>query len=142
MHKKALLASILILSTITLYAHSLKVVVDNLRNSDGVVIFSIYDKDGTIPDEKHKNYTIELKSKITDKKASVVFKNLKDGRYAVGIIHDENENGKIDKGFLLPKEGIGFSNYDSIGLSHKPNFKDASFKLDSDKTVKIKVIYF
>ncbi len=142
MHKKAFLAVFSTFLTVALSASSLEVTVDNLRNSKGVVIFSIYDKDGTIPDEKHKNYTIELKSKIKDNKATVIFNNLKNGRYAVGIIHDENENGKIDKGFLLPKEGIGFSNYDSIGLSHKPNFKDASFELNSDKKVKIKVIYF
>jgi uncharacterized protein (DUF2141 family) len=32
------------------------------------------------------------------------------------LLHDENKNGKIDKGFILPKEGIGFSNFQSIGF--------------------------
>jgi uncharacterized protein (DUF2141 family) len=56
-------------------------------------------------------------------------------------LHDENSNGKIDKGLILPKEGIGFSNYSSIGLTNRPNFKKASFELTQNKTIKVKVIY-
>jgi uncharacterized protein (DUF2141 family) len=57
-------------------------------------------------------------------------------------LHDEDGNEKIKKGFVLPKEGIGFSNYQSIGIGNKPNFKKASFEVDSDKTVSVKIIYF
>jgi len=32
-------------------------------------------------------------------------------KYAINILHDEDNNGKIKKGFVLPKEGMGFSNY-------------------------------
>jgi len=59
----------------------------------------------------------------------------------VNILHDENKNGKIDKKFILPKEGIGFSNYKSIGFTNKPNFSKASFELDSKTEINIKVIY-
>ena len=43
--------------------------------------------------------------------------------------------------FLLPKEGVGFSNYQSIGISNKPKFSKASFDLESDLKIKVKVIY-
>ena len=59
----------------------------------------------------------------------------------MNILHDENNNSKIDKGLLLPKEGIGFSNYQTIGLRNRPNFSKASFELNTDKTVEVKVIY-
>ena len=59
----------------------------------------------------------------------------------MNILHDENNNSMIDKGLLLPKEGIGFSNYQTIGLRNRPNFSKASFELNADKTVEIKVIY-
>jgi uncharacterized protein (DUF2141 family) len=59
----------------------------------------------------------------------------------VNILHDENENGQIDKGFILPIEGVGFSNYQSIGFTNRPNFLNASFELRSNKTIGVKIIY-
>ncbi|HBO73828.1 MAG TPA: hypothetical protein DD653_03965, partial [Marinilabiliales bacterium] len=61
--------------------------------------------------------------------------------YAVNILHDENSNGKIEKGFIMPLEGIGFSNYQTIGLSNRPNFEKASFILNSNKVLMIKMVY-
>ena len=120
---------------------SLNIKVENLKNSDGVVQFSLYNKERTIPDEKFKKDYKKKTAKIDHNTSSVTFKNLPKGRYAVNILHDENENGKIDKKFILPKEGIGFSNYTSIGFTNKPKFSKASFELDSNKEVNIKIIY-
>ena len=121
--------------------HSLTIEVENLRNSKGVLQVALYNKDGSIPDEDYRNYYRLEKAKIGNGKAEITFKNLPKGKYAVNILHDENNNGKIDKGLLLPKEGIGFSNYQSIGLKNRPNFSKASFELNTDKTVEVKVIY-
>ena len=120
---------------------SLTIIVEHLKNSKGVVQFSLYNKDGSIPDEKYKKYYKKKIAKIDHNTSSITFKNLSKGRYAVNILHDENENGKIDKKFILPKEGIGFSNYESIGFSNRPNFSKASFELNSNMEIHIKVIY-
>lgn len=120
---------------------TLTVEIENLRNSKGEVQFTLYNTDGSIPDEHYKNYFKIDKSKIENGKAEITFSNLPKGIYAVNILHDENKNGKIDKGFILPKEGIGFSNYSSIGLTNRPNFKKASFELNQNKIIKVKVIY-
>lgn len=120
---------------------TLTVEIENLRNSKGEVQFALYNTDGSIPDEHYKNYFKIDKSRIENGKAEIAFSNLPKGIYAVNILHDENKNGKIDKGFILPKEGIGFSNYSSIGLTNRPNFKKASFELNQNKTIKVKVIY-
>ncbi|HQS25375.1 MAG TPA: DUF2141 domain-containing protein [Sediminibacterium sp.] len=122
-------------------AYSLTVKVEQLQNSKGVVQFALYNKEGSIPDEDHKNYYRIEKAKIVNGKSEITFNNLPKGKYAVNILHDENNNGKIDKGLLLPKEGVGFSNYQSIGLTNRPNFKKASFELSADKTIYVKVIY-
>lgn len=121
--------------------YTLTVKVENLRNSKGVVQFALYNKDNSIPDEDYKKYYQLEKAKIVNGKSEITFKNLPKGKYAVNILHDENNNGKVDKGFLLPKEGIGFSNYQSIGLRNKPNFSKASFELNADKTISVRVIY-
>lgn len=120
---------------------TLTVEIENLRNSKGEVQFALYNTDGSIPDEHYKNYFKIDKSRIENGKAEITFSNLSKGIYAINILHDENKNGKIDKGFILPKEGIGFSNYSSIGLTNRPNFKKASFELNQNKTIKVKVIY-
>lgn len=121
--------------------YDLTVEVENLRNSKGIVQIALYNKDGSLPDEQYKNYYKIEKATIANGKTQCTFSNLPKGNYAVNILHDENNNGKIDKGLILPKEGIGFSNYSSIGLTNRPNFKKASFELTQNKTIKVKVIY-
>lgn len=123
---------------------SLTVKAEGFRNSKGEALFALYNKDGSIPDEKYENYFKKGISQI-DKNgtATFTFTNLPEGSYAVNILHDENKNGKIDKKFLLPmpNEGIGFSNYESIGMSNRPNFSKASFLVKSNMKKVIKVIY-
>ncbi len=120
---------------------SLTITVKDLRNSKGVVQFAIYNKEGSMPDEKYKKYFMKDIATITNNTATITFNDLPKGRYAINILHDENENGKIDKKFILPKEGIGFSNYKSIGLSNRPKFSKASFEISSDLKKVITIIY-
>ena len=147
--KQLLLFALVSISLLTLSSfnnqkgetYSLTVEVNGLQNSKGIVQFALYNKDGTIPDEDYKKCSKILKEKIQNGSSKVTFNNLPLGKYAVNILHDENENGEIDKGFILPIEGIGFSNYQSIGLTNRPNFSKASFELNSDKKIAVKVIY-
>jgi uncharacterized protein (DUF2141 family) len=82
-----------------------------------------------------------LTGKIVSVASTVTFKNLTEGKYAVNILHDENNDGKIKKGIILPIEGIGFSNYQSIGISNKPTFSKASFNVQSNTRITVKMIY-
>lgn len=121
--------------------YSLTIEVKNLRNAKGIVQFALYNKDGSIPDEDYENYYKILKGEIISGSSTIIFKNIPSGKYAVNILHDENKNGKIDKGYILPIEGVGFSNYQSIGLTNRPNFSKASFQLKENKTISVKLIY-
>lgn len=121
--------------------YSLTVKVKDLRNSNGVVQFALYNKDGTIPDEEYEHYYKKLNGEIKNGSAIVTFENLPKGTYAINILHDEDKNGKIKKGWVMPVEGIGFSNFSSIGFSNRPNFKKASFSLESNLTKSVKIIY-
>lgn len=120
---------------------SLTIKVEQLRNSKGVVQFALYNKAGSIPDESFKKCYKILKAEITNGSSTITFHNIPTGKYAVNILHDENNDGKIEKGFILPLEGIGFSNYQTIGLSNRPNFEKASFILNSNKVLMIKMVY-
>lgn len=119
----------------------LTVKVDHLKNNEGSVVFALYNRDDAFPDEHYKKYFKKMIGKIENGSASVTFEDIPAGKYAVNILHDEDNNGKIKKGFILPKEGIGFSNYQSIGLGNKPKFSKAAFNLESDLKINVKVIY-
>ena len=57
------------------------------------------------------------------------FPDLKPGRYAVAVYHDENDNGELDTNLLgMPTEGFGFSN-DAKGFAGPPDFDAAAVEV-------------
>lgn len=122
-------------------SYFLTVKVNNLRNSIGEVQFALYNQTDAFPDEHYTKTYRKLTAKIVNGVSEITFEHLPPGRYAVNILHDENSNGKIDKNFFLPIEGIGFSNYSSIGIVNRPTFEKASFTMQSDLKIKVKIIY-
>ncbi|MGE7205908.1 DUF2141 domain-containing protein [Sphingomonas sp. NPDC019816] len=52
------------------------------------------------------------------------------GQYAAAVIHDENNNAKLDTLAGIPREGFGFSRNPAIRFG-PPRFKAARFALDS-----------
>jgi len=121
---------------------TLTIEASGFKNDKGEAQFSLYNKEGTIPDKALNLYFKKKRVKVTNGKAKVLFRDLPKGRYAVSLYHDENNNHKIDKGLIMPVEGVGLSNFESINFFHLPNFKAASFPLEKDETVKIKVLNF
>lgn len=141
------ISSFLLLLIITSFSNqaektfSLTVNVEKLRNSEGIVQFVLYNKEGSIPDENFKKCYKIVKANIVNGSSTITFHGIPSGKYAVNILHDENNNGIIDKGFILPKEGIGFSNFQTIGMTNKQTFSKASFNLNSAMNIKINIIY-
>ncbi|HLV42853.1 MAG TPA: DUF2141 domain-containing protein [Brumimicrobium sp.] len=121
--------------------YDLKIIVKDLRNNTGVVQFALYNEKGSIPDEKFEKLYKKGNVKVKNNTVEYTFRVLKSGTYAVNVLHDENSNGIIDKGWILPIEGIGFSNFSSIGLTNRPNFEKACFQLNGNKEVEVKIIY-
>jgi uncharacterized protein (DUF2141 family) len=80
------------------------------------------------------------KVQIINGKAKHDFKGVLFGEYAVTVYHDENGNGKLDKGlFGKPLELYGFSN-NARGIISRPDYKKAAFVLDkADITITIHV---
>ena len=66
---------------------------------------------------------------------TVIFENLQPGDYALSVIHDENENGKLDSNaFGIPKEGFAFGN-NAMGSFGPPSFEKAKVEI-RDQVVK------
>jgi uncharacterized protein (DUF2141 family) len=67
---------------------------------------------------------------------TVTFHGLPYGPYAVQLLHDENENGKLDFRwfpFPKPKEGVGVSNNNH--RRGKPSYEKAEFIVDKPSVV-------
>ena len=68
----------------------------------------------------------------------ITFRDVKPGRYAIALLHDENNNGKADRALgTMPKEGFGFSRDAPVRMA-PPKFKDAVF--DHEGGAKVLVI--
>jgi len=78
---------------------------------------------------------------IGDRQATETFQ-VPPGRYAIVVIHDENENQKLDRNFFgIPKEGFGFSNNPRVIFS-APSWQTASTAVTCPAThVDIHLIY-
>ncbi len=69
--------------------------------------------------------------------ATLVYRNLPAGRYAVSLFHDENGNGKLDTNPAgIPLERYGFSR-DARGRMGPPSFEDAAIDLHADSTITV-----
>ncbi|PCJ80053.1 MAG: hypothetical protein COA49_09870 [Bacteroidetes bacterium] len=132
-------SSVLVYDTVNV--SSLTIKVNKLQNSTGVVQFTIYNIDGSIPDEHYKNFYKQLNAEILNNTSTITFEDLPHGEYAINILHDEDEDGVIKKGWFLPIEGIGFSNFSSLNPLNRPSFKKSKFNLNADKAIEVKIIY-
>ena len=119
---------------------SVPVKITDIRNSTGDIIMGIYTDGASFSDRKPYLTTTVSKKNL---KNGVVYCNveLPAGTYGFTMLDDENLNDKMDYGFILPKEGFGFSNYYHRGLS-SPKFESFAVKVDGNpKEVVIKVKY-
>lgn len=74
---------------------------------------------------------------------AAVFDTMSAGEYAVSVVHDTNENRKVDRGFFgFPKEGVGFSNDQKVVMS-APRYDKPKFPLvaGKNKIIVIKLDY-
>lgn len=64
--------------------------------------------------------------------ATCVFENVAAGPAAVSVIHDANDNKKLDFKFgFIPREGLGWSNNPKVGM-RPPSFEAARFEVRAD----------
>ena len=99
------------------------------KGTKGQALVAIFDSKDAWP-KLEKALRIE-KVKPVKESLSVTFSDLPPGEYAVEVIHDENENGKLDMRWLpypRPAEGAGVSN-DAAATIGPPSWGDARFRI-------------
>ncbi|WP_036598883.1 DUF2141 domain-containing protein [uncultured Olleya sp.] len=102
---------------------TITVTVNNVKNNTGQVIFGLHNNQTWMKTQGIQNTSTKIENNI----ATVTFKNVKPGTYAVMVLHDENINNRMDFKNGMPLENYGMTNNP---LSYgPPQYSDAKFEV-------------
>jgi len=116
--------------------------IEGLRTNNGSVLISVYNRAEHFPKDAARYAVRTARLTIYQKTATVHFADLPAGKYAVAMMHDENNNLEMDYNMLgIPQEGFGFSN-NAKGKFGPPSFEKAAVLINaSRKNIRIKANY-
>lgn len=99
--------------------------IDGFSSNDGSAMVAIYNSENNFLEKRYKGEF----SKINDYKVSLSFDEIPDGTYAISVVHDEDNNGKLNMlmGFY-PSEDTGSSN-NAPARFGPPKWEDAKFEV-------------
>lgn len=118
------------------------ITVTDLRSDKGVVRACMTTREDIFPkcikDPQSHRVVVPAGERI-----EIRFTGVKPGRYAVALLHDENNNGKADRAMgMMPKEGYGFSRDAPVRMA-PPKFADAVFDQgENTQRLTIRMRYF
>jgi uncharacterized protein (DUF2141 family) len=120
---------------------SLIIHVTGFRNTKGLLGAELFTSSAGWPEDVNKSFRHEH-FPIEGNHATARFDHLPAGRYGVVVLHDENENQKLDRNiFLVPKEGFGFANNPHV-LLIAPSIEKATIPVTCPTTTTdIRLIY-
>ena len=122
---------------------ALTIKVVGARNAKGKIGVALFQDPEGFPERASTSFRSEQANIDSQTmSAEMVFRDVPQGVYAVSVFHDENTNGKLDKGlFGIPEEGYGSSNNPEKKM-RAPRFDEAKFSLSApEQTIEIKLIY-
>lgn len=107
----------------------LRVHVVDARNERGQMIFGVFDQPKGFPSKEDRSVNWQVKPAAD----GLVFEcRLPPGWYSASVLHDENNNHRMDKNFIgIPKEGYGVTN-NPRPARRAATFKEAQFHLPPD----------
>jgi len=130
--KTILLTITLALTTLLLNAQTSKETVSEgttitvtvpLKSTKGKVIFGLHNEITFM-----KKPLAGLTSEIKDSKATVTFTNVSPGVYGIVVLHDKNDNKRMDfEPNGMPSEAFGVSN--NLMIMGPPQWQDAKFEV-------------
>lgn len=99
--------------------------VGSFRNLKGALGCRLFGKAVGFPEDPRG--TVEARVAIIGSTTRCEFHDVPPGTYAVSVMHDENDNRKLDKNFLgIPTEGYGVSNNHTHAMS-APTWEESKF---------------
>lgn len=125
--KSVLFSALILPATLWAEMSSLNIVVTGLEPSTGTVELSLFNSEESFMKEPlfQKNGRPDENGEFTWNMLAIT-----EGEYALVVVHDANDNGKLDRGFLgFGGESYGFSNNVSPWFGW-PEFSEAAFTVE------------
>ncbi|MGB3721747.1 MAG: DUF2141 domain-containing protein [Pacificimonas sp.] len=120
----------------------LHLTLEGLRSAKGSVRICLWSDGDGFPDCASNAGVKRLAAVALGETVTLDVSGLKPGRYGVSVIHDENDNRRLDKSFIgLPTEGVGFSNNASAPFG-PPKFGKVAFPVTAETSQTIKLRYY
>lgn len=117
--------------------HQLIVAISNVKNTEGNVAVALYNTESSFMKSPFHGKIIKAEKGTME----VVFEGVPAGTYAISVMHDANENGKLDyRTSGIPKEGFGFSN-NALNKLGAPKFEKAKFEFTGSTKIQIVLRY-
>lgn len=114
--------------------NALTITVNGFKNQQGTVKLQVQN-------EQQKEVYQKVAA-VPGKSYTIVITDVPSGKYAVNVIHDKNNNSKLDtNGFGIPSEGWGCSN-DARGFMGAPSFKSKLFLVNNNTSITINLVHY
>jgi len=106
---------------------TVKVTVENVLNENGTLLVSLHSNETFMKGPG----VIDLQEAAVKGATTLTFENVKPGTYAIMVLHDENDNKRMDfQANGMPKENYGMSG--NAMVMGPPTFADAKFEVDKE----------
>jgi uncharacterized protein (DUF2141 family) len=99
--------------------------IEGLRNMNGTVRLCLTRNPAHFPDCNGDPAALK-RSVPAAQAAAIRIGGIAPGTYALAVIHDENNNSRLDKFMAIPREGFGFSRNPAIRMG-PPTFEEVRF---------------
>jgi uncharacterized protein (DUF2141 family) len=121
--------------------YSITITVTDIRNKKGVLYFKFYDETTPFPHDKGFLKIVVPKSAIEGDTFTATYDGFSSKTMGISLLDDENNNLKLDMGWVFPKEGHAFSDYYHKAY-RRPVYSDFQFTLTGNKEVMMKMKYY
>ena len=127
------------MQTTSLQKGQIVVRVKNITPETGKIRIGIYD--AMLPFPQEGIHLTHLVVNAQSSEIAATFTNVPFGQYAVAVIHDADDNGKLNRILgMFPGEKTGYSNNAANGMFGPPSFRDAQFLFNSaEQTIEIRL---
>ncbi len=116
----------------------LLVEITGLRNNKGVCAVTLFHSAAGFPGDSQKatgSMVVPIQTQAPPHRAVSIFADIPPGIYAIGLLHDENANGKLDTFLGIPREGFGFSG-GGVARTGPPKFDACRFVVSDSSPIR------
>ncbi|UTW55211.1 DUF2141 domain-containing protein [Kordiimonas sp. SCSIO 12610] len=121
--------------------NGLKIAINNVKAESGQLLLVVYNDMASFDAQDTKRAFASISVQANDKKQQIILSPVPNGKYAVALFHDANNNGVMDFKGEIPLEGYGTSG--ALRGLDQPSFNKAAVTVkDGMAHISVKLHYY